>query len=316
MRTARDYTRSALKGAASPLGWVDRERKGELDYWLDHALPPSSIYQIIFRAADGCNLRCKTCHFSMDYRKGQKTLLMDPELVRQVVETSKGWVSLMGFSASGEPLINPKIDKMIGYVSAAGIKSKIGTNAMLLTPDLSRRLLEAGLSILKVSIDGATAETYETVRVGASFEKLCENLEAFWRLRNEMGAETKIVVNTVITKDNEHEIEDVKKVFGRFADKFAAKYPSTFGIMSSLCDYSPTAMEHKRCNQLVKRMTIITDGRATICCGDNQNVGVVGNVRETSALEIWRSALYNEWRSYHRSGQTDKIPLCKDCVFG
>ena len=105
-------------------------------------------------------------------------------------------------------------------------------------------------------------------------------------------------------------------VFGQFADKFAAKYPSTFGIMSSLCDYSPSAMTQKRCNQLVKRMTIITDGRATICCGDNQNVGVVGNVRETGALEVWRSALYNEWRGYHRSGQTDKIPLCKDCVFG
>ena len=107
-----------------------------------------------------------------------------------------------------------------------------------------------------------------------------------------------------------------KKNFGRIADKFAAKYPSTFGIMSSLCDYSPSAMTQKRCNQLVKRMTIITDGRATICCGDNQNVGVVGNVRETSALEVWRSALYNEWRGYHRSGQTEKIPLCKDCVFG
>jgi molybdenum cofactor biosynthesis enzyme MoaA len=316
MRTATDLARSALKGAMAPLAAFSTPKKEAVDFWVNHRFPPSTIYQITFRAADGCNLRCKTCHFSLDYRKGQKTLLMDPELVRDVVETTKGSVNLMGFSASGEPLINPGIDKMVGYASSAGIRTKVGTNVMLLTPDMSKRLLDAGLSVLKVSIDGATKETYETVRVGASFEKLRDHLEEFRRLRDKMGAKTKIFINTVITNDNHFEVEMVKEVFAHIGDKFSAKPLTNFGIMQAMCEYSPTTLTEQKCSQLVKRMTILTDGRATICCGDNQNIGVVGNVKETSALEVWNSDLYNKWRGYHRTGQTQHIPLCKDCVFG
>jgi|TARA_B100002003_G_C14088201_1_gene523453 sulfatase maturation enzyme AslB (radical SAM superfamily) len=314
--TSNDIARKTLRKATQPLAWLSKDGKSDLNHWIDYRFPPSSIYQITFRAADGCNLRCKTCHFSLDYRKGQKTLLMDPQLVKDVVDKTKGFVNLCGFSGSGEPLINPRIHEMIQYVTDAGIRSKIGTNVMLLTEDMSERLLKAGLSILKVSIDGATAETYETVRVGASFEKLKRNLEFFWKLRNEMGAKTRIHVNTVITNDNQHEVDDVKKVFGHVADKFAAKFPTTFGIMGNLCEYSPSEMTNKKCNQLVKRMTIVPDGGVSICCGDNQNNGIIGNVHDNTALEIWNSPLYNEWRGYHRTGQTDKIPLCSGCLRG
>ncbi len=316
MATTNDLARGALKRAVKPLAWLPEDGKDKLDFWIEHRFPPSTIHQITFRAADGCNLRCKTCHFSLDYRKGQKTILMDPQLVKNVVEKTKGFVNLCCFSGSGEPLINPEIDKMVQYVTDAGIRSKIGTNVMLLTPDMSDRLLKAGLSILKVSIDGATAETYEKIRIAASFQKLKDHLEYFWNKRNEMGAKTEIHVNTVITTDNEHEVDDVKKVFGHIGDKFAAKYPSNFGIMDELLDYSPKEMTVQKCRQLVKRMTIVPDGRASICCGDNQNIGIIGNVNDNTALEIWNSPLYNEWRGYHRTGRTDRIPLCKDCVRG
>ncbi len=316
MTTTNDVARRVLRKAVKPLSVLSISDPTALRHWIDYKYPPSYIFQITFRAADGCNLRCKTCHFSLDYRKGQKTILMDPQLVKGVVDKAKGFVKLCGFSGSGEPLINPRIHEMVRYCTDAGIRTKIGTNVMLLTEDMSERLLKAGLSILKVSIDGATAKTYETVRIGGSFEKLKRNLEYFHKLRDEMGAKTRIHVNTVITNDNQHEIEDVKKVFGHVADKFAAKFPSTFGIMGNLCEYSPGEMTAKRCNQLVKRMTIVPDGGVSICCGDNQNNGIIGNVHENTVLEIWNSPLYEEWRGYHRTGRTDQIPLCNGCLAG
>jgi len=314
--TTNDLARHVLRKVVKPLSVLPNSDLSALRHWIDYKFPPSTIYQITFRATDGCNLRCKTCHFSLDYRKGQKTLLMDPQLVKDVVDTTKGFVQLCGFSGSGEPLINPRIHEMVQYCTDAGIRTKVGTNVMLLTEDMSERLLKAGLSILKVSIDGATAKTYETIRVGGSFEKLKRNLEFFHSLREKMGAKTRIHVNSVITNDNQHEIDDVKKVFGHIGDKFAAKFPSTFGIMGNLCEYSPSEMTVKRCNQLVKRMTIVPDGRVSICCGDNQNNGIIGNVHENTAMEIWNSPLYKEWRGYHRTGQADKIPLCNGCLIG
>jgi radical SAM protein with 4Fe4S-binding SPASM domain len=58
---------------------------------------------------------------------------------------------------------------MVRYAAARGIAVGFNTNAVLLTPHRARALAEAGLSWLHVSVDGATAATYEEIRHGTAF---------------------------------------------------------------------------------------------------------------------------------------------------
>jgi MoaA/NifB/PqqE/SkfB family radical SAM enzyme len=60
---------------------------------------------------------------------------------------------------------------------------QLATNALLLTPDLSRALLELGIDFISFSLDALRRETYEKIRVGGSFDRAMENVHAFLGLR-------------------------------------------------------------------------------------------------------------------------------------
>ncbi len=53
------------------------------------------------------------------------------------------------------------------------------TNGTLLTKSLSKRLIDAGLDMLWVSLDGATPESYGDVRLGALLPEVLANIRAF-----------------------------------------------------------------------------------------------------------------------------------------
>ena len=63
-------------------------------------------------------------------------------------------------------------------------------------------------------------------------------------------------------------------------------------------------------------MTILPDGRVTICCGDNKNIGIIGDVTKDSPMSIWLSDKYQQWREFHANDEMHRIPLCKNCRTG
>ena len=206
---------------------------------------------ITFRVADGCNLKCKMCHYSREHRKGSKTVLMEMGLYKNVIDQCEGRLGKVTFSGSGEPLLNDRLPEMIAYAKSKGLTTKFGTNATLLNRDMAERLLDAGLDILKISIDGATPETYETIRRGASFHKVKENIEYLASIRSR-GNLQKVHIHSVITKDNHKEIDDIPNVFKGLGDIFDASHPCTFGVMESMDDYATVPMHPKKCRQLLK----------------------------------------------------------------
>ena len=67
--------------------------------------------------------------------------------------------------------------------------AEISTNAVLLTPEVSQAILDAGLGAIYLCLDGTTPETYEQVRREATFEQTREHILKFLELRNRGGYE-------------------------------------------------------------------------------------------------------------------------------
>lgn len=67
----------------------------------------------------------------------------------------------------GEPLLAPDLFHMLEYAAERGIRAGFNTNGTLLTRPISERLVALGVDWLHVSLDGATAETYEGIRDGS-----------------------------------------------------------------------------------------------------------------------------------------------------
>ena len=127
-----------------------------------------------------CNLTCKFCARSQ-MSKGNKHMSFDQfsHILNTLPNIYK--IVLVGL---GEPLIHPGIAQFIKY--GKSLKKTVGlvTNAMLLTPEVSLRLIEAGLDSITFSIDGFDPTISSRVRAGTDFLKLVNNITEFIKLAN------------------------------------------------------------------------------------------------------------------------------------
>jgi MoaA/NifB/PqqE/SkfB family radical SAM enzyme len=156
-----------------------------------------------------CNLRCRMClvryrpaldrvEGSLDFATFRRILDELPDLER---------LTLQGV---GEPLLAPDLLPMIEYACARGIRTGFNTNATLLTPARAERLIRAGLAWLCISLDGATAPTYEGIRDGARLGRVRANVAALVDVQRRLGA-TRPVLSLVFVamRRNVHELPAV-----------------------------------------------------------------------------------------------------------
>ena len=64
-----------------------------------------------------------------------------------------------------------------------GARTELITNGMLLNERLGRELIDVGLDLLWVSIDGASPESYANVRLGAELAQVIANVARFSKMR-------------------------------------------------------------------------------------------------------------------------------------
>lgn len=139
--------------------------------------PLSHLSKIYVEATNRCNLECRTCiRNSWDEPLGQ----MSDSIFARVLDGLRVFspVPTVFFGGFGEPLAHPRVIEMVAQAKALGGPVEMVTNGTLLTRDISRGLIEAGLDMVWVSIDGATPESYADVRLGAALPEVLANLSS------------------------------------------------------------------------------------------------------------------------------------------
>ncbi|MBD0290857.1 MAG: SPASM domain-containing protein [Thermoleophilia bacterium] len=118
---------------------------------------------------------------------GKTTGSMDLDSFRRLVDQLPDLeqVTMQGL---GEPLLAPDFFPMLEHLAARGIRMGFNTNATLLTRERAERIVELGVDWLHVSLDGATAATYEDVRRRSSFDLVRGNVVGLVEAMRERGA--------------------------------------------------------------------------------------------------------------------------------
>ncbi|MDQ3874934.1 MAG: radical SAM protein [Actinomycetota bacterium] len=159
-----------------------------------------------------CNLACRMCLVRYRPKLGKSEGAMCfhtfKELVDQLPDLEK--LTLQGL---GEPLLAPDLVRMVEYAAARGIRIGFNTNGTLLTAVRSRRLVEAGLSWLHVSLDGATATTYERIRDGSTFARVRQNVLDLVGVMRDCGADRPLLsLVFVAMRRNVHELPELVRL--------------------------------------------------------------------------------------------------------
>lgn len=166
--------------------------------------PPPRRLQIEVTGA--CNLRCRMCLVryrpALDRRRASLPLDRFVALLDELPSLEQ--VTLQGL---GEPLLHPDLVAMVQEASARGIRVGFNTNATLLTRSKAGALVSAGTDWLHVSVDGATAATFERIRDGARFTRVVRNLRDLVDVRRELGTRRPTIqLNTVLMRSNLEEL--------------------------------------------------------------------------------------------------------------
>ncbi len=264
-----------------------------------------------------CNLRCIMCPITKMKREKQ---FMDFSLLSKIIDENPhlGTVWLHNF---GEPLLHPELTNMIRYCKRKHVHTGISTNATLLTPDIGRNLIEAGLDYIVFSFDGATKETYEKIRIGANFYNVKENIVSFIKLKQEKGAKNPfITVQIIRMKETDGDIKlfyDFWKTAG--VDSIRIKGFDTFagsvGTSGTKDEYLYNCNQRFRypCKWLWKDVVVLVDGTVVMCCRDFNGEIALGNLKEKKLEDIWNSKQFLDLRKKHKKMDLKEISVCSKC---
>src|SRR5918996_1465266 len=129
-----------------------------------------------------CNAKCVFCPRDEMHRKQG---IMSFELFRKVVdECAELGITHVRVHNYGEPFVDRQLVAKVRYAKEKGIK-EVGmiSNGSLITEDVARGMIEAGLDAINISVDASGREVFEATRIGLKYDKVIANIERLLRIR-------------------------------------------------------------------------------------------------------------------------------------
>jgi MoaA/NifB/PqqE/SkfB family radical SAM enzyme len=164
---------------------------------------------VAWQITNECNLACLHCIEESGPGKAFPDELSKDEVFDVLGQMIACQVPYLSFSG-GEPMGHPHFFEMAEYVCSCGGHLKVETNGHYLGPEVCRRLADIGVQAVQVSLDGASRESFNRMRVRGDFDRVIEGLG---QLRD---AGVPVEINFSPTCFNIHEAGDVVDLAWRF----------------------------------------------------------------------------------------------------
>lgn len=279
---------------------------------------PSAVW---IEPTNVCNLKCIMCPNSIIEQKNKG--FMELDLYKKIVDEIKAFASYVILCISGESLLHKDFPKMVKIAKQNGLVIYLSTNATVLTRDLSRKILQAGLDWINFSFDGCTKEIYEKVRVGANFEKTLRNVKDFLEITKELKANTQAELQVLVMdkkgeKNYQENIADFSKNFKNLPLNYIQKRrPSTWGKFlagTNKFEFKQLGDEFSPCSYLWSSLHILWNGQVVACTSDFFGDNILGKFPEKSLKNIWNDKPMSVFREAMIAGNYLKYnPNCESC---
>jgi MoaA/NifB/PqqE/SkfB family radical SAM enzyme len=171
-----------------------------------------NLARVYIEPTNLCNLECVTCMRNVwDEAPGR----MSEAVFQRILEGIRAFqpTPSVFFGGFGEPLTHPHICEMVEQAHQTGAVVELITNGILLHEQTIRRLMQAGLDRVWVSLDGATPDSYADVRLGAALPEVIANLRRLKELRGSMSTATpRLGIAFVAMKRNIGDLPEVVRL--------------------------------------------------------------------------------------------------------
>jgi MoaA/NifB/PqqE/SkfB family radical SAM enzyme len=271
-----------------------------------------------------CNSRCPFC--AVD-QWDKSTPFMSDELFQKIADeiiSQRDWIKFVDLQRAGEPLLDKKIYERVAYMKNGGVGNvALTTNASGLNERNARKLLEAGIDDLMLSIDSVQREQYEKLRVGLPFDTVMENIRGFFALRDQIRPNCIIRVRGVSFHDLSREEDAVDlaaweqfwEPLRKPHDRIYMKRAHNWGNQKVLDGHSPEyAWVYHPCIIPWSTMHITAMGTVGLCPQDYDGLANLGDINHQTIAEVWNGPKFAEVRRLHSGGDRNEISFCQGCL--
>jgi MoaA/NifB/PqqE/SkfB family radical SAM enzyme len=300
---------------------------------LREAVPLPAPLSMYVEATRACNLKCFYC---MHSTRGDK----NGELAKTGFDIkhmdAKLWEKLTGeimsfspvpkrvtFSGLGEPLMNPKLPQMVKMLRGAGFNGRIDviTNGVLLTPQTSDALIEAGISRIQISVQSMYADRYKEIAgVYVDVEQYAENIRYLYEHKGSAKIFIKIIDANL---KNETEEKEFFRVFTPICDTIFIEH---LVVMETQMEKLKETVDERRnlnnevyeprlcCGVMFYFLQVGADGDTFPCSVPGLPISFsMGSMEEQTLQEIWNGSVrLSRLRKNLKDGYRS-MPVCEDC---
>lgn len=278
---------------------------------------------------DTCNLGCPECPTGNGDLTRKKEMLEEPLFQKMVddVASSVFWTTLY---FQGEPFLHPRFTEMIAYCNAQGLYTYTSTNAQLITGEIAKKTVEAGLDKIVISADGLTQEVYGQYRRGGDLQKVRQAIQSLVHWKKELNSRIPVIeLQFIVMKHNEFQAEEVEKTGLAWGadlvklksaridfERIDGMVPQNSKYARYVKDSEGAWIRKKRlrndCWRQWSSAVIAVDGSVLPCCFDKNGEHAFGNIRQNTLFEIWNGENARNFRTLLRKNRK-AIAICRNC---
>jgi len=183
-----------------------------LDEWANRMFAPLHKARYPLSASieltERCNLNCVHCYINQPANcQSAKAREMSTEQVKFVLDQMAEAGTLFLMITGGEVLLRPDFKDIYLYAKRLGFIITVFTNGTMVTPEIADLFAKARPHLIEITLDGASAETFEAVtQVKGSFKQCLKGIRLL--------AERKLslYLKTVVLTLNRDELLDIKNL--------------------------------------------------------------------------------------------------------
>ncbi len=286
------------------------------------------IKQLDLELNGGCNLKCQMCP-QAEGREKPFLKKLSLGLIRRILDDAQHYgLEAVSLHGSGEPTLNADMPDMVREIKGRGLTCISFTNGLRLDEPLARRLIEAGIDILRVSAIGADRESYRRWMSVDGFDEVRANARRFRQLAEAAGGASQIHLYHLIT-DVERRDEEEAAYRRNWVDQTGA-----FGEIWLMHNWSggiaapyrreglAETPERRSCGRPFSQLLQVRAGgldghrgAVVACCMvlGKDSEAVLGHLDDQTIAQVVDGEAYRDLRAAHADGRFDEISFCRDC---
>lgn len=294
---------------------------------LADALPLQTPFTIYVDPSSACNFKCNYCYHSIDKSNLKKInfkkKIMEMNLYEHIINLIAGFpdqLKMLSLFIKGEPLLNPKLPEMIAMAKKRSVAERvyITTNGVLFSPQLNRKLVNAGIDEILVSIEALNANKYKEITgVSIDFDEMVNNIKDFYKNRGNC----KLFIKIVSYNQNKDDVRKFHEIFDPLCN-FA--YVEQVVPVFDDVKYENLDVDRSKLNKFGKPIHVCTRPFFNMCVHSNGDIGaclvdyvpkiLFGNVKNDSLYDVWNGKQFFDFRLMHLKKQRYDHFKCGQCV--